>query len=151
MKLKKINREVFIGFLVGAVGGILCYFIYGFIAFFVLVFICLFLNSDCITPLILWIVTGPLIVFMLSGSYLLIRNDISEYERTGLLFIIKGSIIVFCLWLFVMILTYLLDIEFIPISNILLMIVCGYAIVVTMSLISLCKMKKWLNIKQSVY
>lgn len=133
--------EDFIGFLVGAVGGLLCYFIYWIIVFFVLFYFCIFLNINCINPVTLWMAIGPLIVFMQSGWYLLNRNIISENERTGLLFIIKGSIIGFCLWFILILSVYLLNIQFVPISNIPLMIVCGYGIMATMSLISLCKMK----------
>ncbi|WP_321430208.1 hypothetical protein [uncultured Methanolobus sp.] len=148
MKIKQVNTDGLIAIFAGGIIGTLCYCIYGLVTFYVLFLINIYLNIDSFNTLTLWLVTGPLIIFMISGQYLLIGDSISEFERIGSFAVIKGSIIGFCLWFIVTLLTYLFSIGFIPISNTPLMIVYGYSIMATMSLISLYNMKKWVNVEQ---
>ena len=101
--------------------------------YFVLILISLYLNIDCINQMTIWLVTGPLLIFMTTGQYLLARSVISEREKTESLVGIKGFTIGFFLWLIVMALTYLFNVEFVSIRNTPLQLFLGYSV---MSIIS---------------
>jgi hypothetical protein len=136
MKLKKIKTGALIVTSAGAILGALCYCIYGLSMYFVLILISLYLNIDCINQMTIWLVTGPLLIFLITGQYLLARNVISEREKTELLIGIKSFTIGFFLWLIVMLLTYLFNVEFVSIRNPSIITVLGYSVMSIISIIS---------------
>ena len=108
MKRRKIKIEA----LAGAFLGGACCLVYAFSLFFVLLMIGLFLDINCFNQITFWVMIGPAVIFPLYGQYIFAKNVISEKERKERLSGIKVSILGFLIWLVVMILTYLLNVDF---------------------------------------